>query len=157
MASNWRGRTSTAGRTPRKKTIGDNRASREGVGIWIAGEPDPAAPRPADAVFLRIHYPDGPRDAEALVVLDDGGIVIVSKGRENPISVYRSAPLEWPVAGAQPVGAGTWDRASRTPTPGMPSSVATAVQWNTDWRVFEQIRRMSTLGRDSAPAGAPES
>ena len=83
--------------------IGDNRASREGVGIWIAPEPDPAAPQPVDAAFLRIHYPNGPRDAEALVVLDDGSVIIVSKGRENPISVYRSAPLEWPGDSAAPV------------------------------------------------------
>ena len=79
--------------------IGDNRASREGIGLWISAEPDPRHDRSARATFLRLHYPDGPRDAEALAILEDGSAVIVSKGREHPIAVYRSAPLAWPVDG----------------------------------------------------------
>ena len=83
--------------------IGDNRATREGVGIWIAHEPDPRRSTSTAATFLRVVYPDGPRDAEALVVLDDGSIVIVSKGREHAVSVFGSEPLTWPAADAPPV------------------------------------------------------
>ena len=76
--------------------IGDNRAVRESIGIWIAAEPIPGVDETADAVFVRMHYPDGPRDAEAVAILEDGSALIVSKGREHPVSVYRSAPLAWP-------------------------------------------------------------
>ena len=76
--------------------IGDNRATREGVGVWVAAEPDPRVDSEQRAVFFRVHYPDGPRDAEALAVSADGRLIIVSKGREHPIGAYRSAPLEWP-------------------------------------------------------------
>ncbi len=76
--------------------IGDNRATREGVGIWVAPEPEPHGTDEQPAVFVRVHYPDGPRDAEALAVLPDGRLLIVSKGREHPIGAYRSDPLAWP-------------------------------------------------------------
>lgn len=80
--------------------IGDNRATREeGVGVWVLAEPDPAQPGTPDVAFLRIQYPDGPRDAEALVVTDDGTLIVVSKGREHPVSVYRATNLSWPASG----------------------------------------------------------
>ena len=75
--------------------IGDNRASRDGIGVWIVAEPDPRD-ESASAAFVRMRYPDGPRDAEAMAILDDGSAIIVSKGREHPVSVYRSPPLAWP-------------------------------------------------------------
>jgi hypothetical protein len=83
--------------------IGDNRATREGVGLWIAPEPDPRERTRVDATFVRLLYPDGPRDAEALALLDDGSPIIVSKGRDQPIAVYRAPPLAWPTHGAGPV------------------------------------------------------
>lgn len=81
--------------------IGDNRATREAIGIWVTAEPHPRDQESADAVFVRLRYPDGPRDAEAMAVLPDGSLIIVSKGREHPVSVYRSGPLEWPTAPEQ--------------------------------------------------------
>lgn len=80
--------------------IGDNRAAREAIGLWIVPEPDPRADENIDAVFVRLRYPDGPRDAEAMAVLEDGSALIVSKGREHPVSVYRSEPLNWPSGSA---------------------------------------------------------
>ena len=83
--------------------IGDNRATREGVGLWIAAEPEPDGNATVESTFLRLHYPDGARDAEAIAVLDDGSVLIVTKGREAPIGIYRSHPLEWPAAASEPV------------------------------------------------------
>lgn len=76
--------------------IGDNRAVREAIGVWIAPEPEPRDLGSTDAVFVRLRYPDGQRDAEAIAVLPDGSALIVSKGREHPVSVYRTEPLAWP-------------------------------------------------------------
>jgi hypothetical protein len=39
-----------------------------------------------------IRYPDGPQDAEALFVLPDTTVYIISKGRNGPITVYRYPP-----------------------------------------------------------------
>lgn len=75
--------------------IGDNRASRDAVGLWIAAEPDPHTDESVDAVFFPLRYPDGSRDAEAIAVLDDASVIVVTKGREHPISVYRSPPIAW--------------------------------------------------------------
>ena len=76
--------------------IGDNRAAREAIGIWVAPEPQPHDQEIVEVGFIRMRYPDGPRDAEAIAVLPDGSLVIVTKGREHPVSVYRSGPLQWP-------------------------------------------------------------
>ncbi len=95
--------------------IGDNRAAREGIGIWVAAEPEPRRNDEQSAVFFRVHYPDGPRDAEALAVLPDGRLLIVSKGREQPIGAYRSAPLEWPGHGTPIVDLELMARLSEEP------------------------------------------
>ncbi|HUF13274.1 MAG TPA: hypothetical protein VMN78_09255 [Longimicrobiales bacterium] len=77
--------------------IGDNRAARdEGVGLWVLPEPRPRNGATSNVAFLRIHYPDGPKDAEAIVVTEDRSLILVSKGRESAISVYRAADLTWP-------------------------------------------------------------
>lgn len=77
--------------------IGDNRAARAGVGLWVLAEPDPASGDVhAAAVFIRLRYPDGARDAEAIAVTDDATLMLITKGRERPISLYRVGPLRWP-------------------------------------------------------------
>lgn len=78
--------------------IGDNRAARDDVGLWVLAEPEPRDGT-EPAVFIRFRYPDGPRDAEALVVRHDRSILVISKGRDHPVSVYRSAALSWPARG----------------------------------------------------------
>ena len=35
--------------------IGDNRATREGVGLWIAAEPEPDGNATVESTFLRLH------------------------------------------------------------------------------------------------------
>lgn len=69
--------------------IGDNKASRANVTIYRFPEPasgDRQTLLPPDA--LTASYPEGAQDAEALFVLPDGGIYIVTKGETGPIAVY---------------------------------------------------------------------
>lgn len=81
--------------------IGDNRAVRDdGVGLWVLPEPEPRDAVVAEVAFIRIRYPDGPRDAEAFVITDDRALLLVSKGREHPITVYRARNLAWPESGS---------------------------------------------------------
>ncbi len=70
--------------------IGDNQAERASVTVWRVPEPAPgdAESRPAEALVFR--YPDGAQDAEALFVLPDGRIHVVTKGETGAIAVYRA-------------------------------------------------------------------
>ena len=69
--------------------IGDNQASRARITIYRVPEPadGDAQTRPAEA--LTAEYPDGPHDAEAMFVLPDGAVYVVTKGETGPIAVYR--------------------------------------------------------------------
>ncbi|MEZ5411188.1 MAG: hypothetical protein R2761_24370 [Acidimicrobiales bacterium] len=61
--------------------IGDNNNNRSQVVVYRFPEPDPADPGPIRNVeVLRLQYPDGPRDAEALLVDPlSGELVIIDK------------------------------------------------------------------------------
>jgi 8-oxo-dGTP pyrophosphatase MutT (NUDIX family) len=79
--------------------IGDNAASRPSATVYRVPEPAPTDGQTRPAEAFHATYPDGPQDAEALFVLPDGGIYIVTKGETGPIAVYRfPQPLR---AGAQ--------------------------------------------------------
>ncbi|HEU0016053.1 MAG TPA: hypothetical protein VFQ45_20415 [Longimicrobium sp.] len=69
--------------------IGDNEAERPSVTVYRVPEPAPGAARSAPAAALRLRYPDGPQDAEALFVLD-GAVHVVTKGESGPIVLYRA-------------------------------------------------------------------
>jgi len=76
--------------------IGDNRSRRDDITILRIGEPDLSDP-PAEPVLAdqwRYTYPDGPRDAEAMMVTPEGAVVIVTKpdGGNTPTRIYRGAP-----------------------------------------------------------------
>ncbi len=67
--------------------VGDNRGSRASVAVWRIQEPDltagpPAQPVPAEVVELT--YPDGPSDAEALLVDEAGTPLLVTKAPFDP-------------------------------------------------------------------------
>ncbi|GAA1819365.1 hypothetical protein GCM10009682_44920 [Luedemannella flava] len=69
--------------------IGDNVTAdtrRETIALWRL---DPAEAKPT---IFRLRYPDGPHDAEALVVTADGVPVIITKELQGPAGVY--APSE---------------------------------------------------------------
>lgn len=77
--------------------IGDNRAARDAVQIFVVPEPPvPAAWDEEDTVVdgiitLRRTWPDGPQDAEALVVAPEGDrLWIISKVEEGPSAVVGS-------------------------------------------------------------------
>ena len=61
--------------------IGDNDNNRSQVAVYRFPEPDPAEPGPiTDVEVLRLQYPGGPRDAEALLVDPvSGDLVIIDK------------------------------------------------------------------------------
>ena len=74
--------------------IGDNLGLRSSVTVLVVREPEMGSRREEtrtvgwEAVALR--YPEGPRDAEALIVSDSGVVRIVTKGREGEHGIYRA-------------------------------------------------------------------
>jgi hypothetical protein len=78
--------------------IGDNRAVRRSVVIYRLVEPtmatlDPAVAPVEDSIVVT--YPDGPHDAEALVITAAEDLVIITKGREGHPHAYRVGARSW--------------------------------------------------------------
>jgi len=73
--------------------IGGN-SGRDTVTVYRAPEPTVPLPSSVDAERWDYTYPDGAYNAEAVLVTDDGGIVVVTKpdGGKTPHRVYRGAP-----------------------------------------------------------------
>lgn len=71
---------------------GDNRLRRDDAAIYRVPEPAPGDTATVPAERFPVRFPDGPRDVEALYILPDGAIHLVSKGRRHPIAVYRYPP-----------------------------------------------------------------
>jgi len=69
--------------------IGDDDAARASIALYQVPEPAPGNAQTAPAERFTLTYPDGPRDAEALFVLPDTSVYLVSKGRKGPVAVYR--------------------------------------------------------------------
>jgi hypothetical protein len=69
--------------------IGDNKAERDHVTVYRVREPALDAQSSEPVTRLVARYPDGPRDAEALIVLPPGRIFVVTKGDKSPVDVYR--------------------------------------------------------------------
>jgi len=74
--------------------VGDNRARRETVDVYVVPEPDVSVTdrgkrgETEQALHLRIRYPDGPKDVEAMALDSHGRLLFVSKGRRGPIVLY---------------------------------------------------------------------
>ena len=69
--------------------IGDNDAQRRSITIYRVPEPaEGSGTAQVDGVF-HASYPDGPHDAEALLMTPDGRLHIVTKGDTGPVSFYR--------------------------------------------------------------------
>lgn len=69
--------------------IGDNDASRQRVTVYRLPEPDSASGTAAVADVFHATYPDGPHDAEAMLIGADGRLHIVTKGEKGPVGIYR--------------------------------------------------------------------
>lgn len=69
--------------------IGDNFGKREFITIYELSEPAATANEATVARVINAGYPDGPQDAEALFILPNGDIYIVTKGRQKAIKLYR--------------------------------------------------------------------
>lgn len=67
---------------------GDNAEAREAVAVYRVPEPDPESGT-IDRTAFPIRFPDGPRDVEALFVLPGERVHLVTKGRNNPPTLYR--------------------------------------------------------------------
>ena len=77
--------------------IGDNTYRRKSILVYRIPEPDPASPSRVTAVSekFRFQYPDGPHDAEALLVHPRSGhLYIVTKARGHDVvtRVFKSSP-----------------------------------------------------------------
>jgi hypothetical protein len=70
---------------------GDNAERREPgrARIMRVREPGLSADGAAPAEVFPIRFPDGPRDVEALFVLPGERVHVVTKGRQDPVTVYR--------------------------------------------------------------------
>jgi hypothetical protein len=72
--------------------IGDNDAEREQVTVYRIAEPAEASGSAKVADVFHATYPDGSHDAEALLVTPEGRLLIVTKGKSGPVSLYRFPP-----------------------------------------------------------------
>jgi hypothetical protein len=68
--------------------VGDNYDERDTLSIYRVEEPDPGAGS-VRAERVPLLLPDGPRDVEAIFLLPGEKLFLVTKGREQPIAVYR--------------------------------------------------------------------
>jgi hypothetical protein len=69
--------------------IGDNGAKRERITIYRLPEPAGASESASVTDMFHATYPDGPHDAESLLVGPDGRLYIVTKGDGGPVALYR--------------------------------------------------------------------
>ena len=90
--------------------IGDNDGKRAEVQLYRVVEQTPEPSTTVAAELLRVRYPDGPGDAEAMWVAPDTSVWIITKrprrdasGQWTPVRVYRVPPSAW--RGPQPVDA----------------------------------------------------
>jgi len=81
--------------------IGDNDASRKQITIYRVPEPAPGDDVTAMADVFHATYPDGPQDAESLLITPDGSMFIVTKGVKGSVALYRVPRDLRPGASAQ--------------------------------------------------------
>jgi hypothetical protein len=68
--------------------VGDNYDERDTISVYRINEPEPRDGT-ARSERLPILLPDGPRDVESIFILPGERLFLVTKGREQPISVYQ--------------------------------------------------------------------
>jgi hypothetical protein len=74
---------------------GDNSEARRALRVYRIREPDPRVDTIVSVQAFVFVLPDGPRDIEAMFVMPGEHIYLVSKGLNDPVSVYRHpGPLD---------------------------------------------------------------
>ena len=76
--------------------FGDNSFARESVTIYIIEEPDPTEGDGEVPVLgaVSLVYPDGPHDAEALAMIPNGGLIVVTKERRGTPWLFQISAAE---------------------------------------------------------------
>ena len=74
--------------------LGDNEADRSAVAVARFREPDPAAHAAVQVEVVALAYAGGPVDAEALLVDDDGTLVVVAKDASVHAGAFADGVLE---------------------------------------------------------------
>jgi hypothetical protein len=69
--------------------LGDNYEERSFARILRVPEPDPESGRELHPEVFPVRLPDGPRDIEAMLVLPGERVLVVTKGRNHSVTVYR--------------------------------------------------------------------
>jgi len=69
-----------------------NNGNRREISIYRVPEPDLAERETKDAERFKARFPEGSPDAEAIFVLPDGAVYLVTKGNQGPVELYR-----WPL------------------------------------------------------------
>jgi hypothetical protein len=97
--------TCPAGRCLYIADTGDNAERRSEVLIHRVAEPDitvtlPSALPGQQPQTLRVRYPDGPHDVEAMAVTRAGEVLLVSKGRSGGVLLFRLPPSAWSLGSA---------------------------------------------------------
>lgn len=70
---------------------GNNDKKNKHVSLWVFPEPDPGAQATPRATEYKAGFPGQPTDIEAIFVLPDGRVYLVSKGNNDPVTLFR-----WP-------------------------------------------------------------
>jgi hypothetical protein len=69
--------------------IGDNEGARRRIAVYRFREPSSAQTSAPVTDVFHATYPDGPQDAETLLVTPAGALYIVTKGDRGPVHLYR--------------------------------------------------------------------
>jgi hypothetical protein len=69
--------------------IGDNDGTRKQITIYRVPEPAVGEDMTAQAEMFHATYPDGPQDAESLLLTPDGSLYVVTKGVKGSVALYR--------------------------------------------------------------------
>jgi hypothetical protein len=69
-----------------------NSGNRRDISLYRVPEPEPGERETRDAQRFKARFPEGSPDAEALFVLPDGAVYLVTKGSRGPVELYR-----WPL------------------------------------------------------------
>jgi hypothetical protein len=94
QAVDWEDIAAGPGRLLYVGDIGDNGRSRASIEVYRVPEPAPGAPATAPAARLRLRYPDGPHDAETLLVDPlRGDLLVVTKVLGGAVAYRASARL----------------------------------------------------------------